>query len=101
MSKVHTSKSSPLPTEATVVVAPTAPAKPKVVALRGGPAISTVKMGPNVYHVQAPHNILWWNIVTAKLAASDDGTAAVTDLLEHMPGTMIRYLVARGYLIGQ
>ena len=103
MSKVHTVKSapaaaSPLPTVAAPVI-PVATPKAKVVALRGGPAIATVKLGAKNYRVTAQHNIDWWATVTRQLAASENGQVAVTALLEaKIPGTMIRYLVSRGYL---
>lgn len=102
MSKTHKiAPASPLPTVATVVAPeqqPAKTAKAPVVALRGGPAISTVKMGGKNYRVTAAHNVAWWDQVKAELAKGS-GKAAVADIIKAgVPATMVGYLVRRDYL---
>lgn len=87
---------SAMPTAATLPVA--APKAAKVVALRGGPAVSTVKLTGVAYRVQAPHNVAWWDAVN-KCIAAGKGSAAVTDIIKAgPPATMVGYLIRRGYL---
>jgi hypothetical protein len=80
--------------------APAAPAPAKVVALRGGLAIASVRMGTKAYRVTAPHNVAWWAHVQATLQAGQ-GTASVQAVVATgVPATMVGYLVRRGYLQG-
>ena len=89
---------SAMPTVATLPAAPVAAAKPVTVALRGGPAVTSVKLGAKAYRVSAPHNVAWWKTVTDQLAASA-GEVAVQDLLKaEVPAIMVGYLIRRGYL---
>jgi hypothetical protein len=83
----------------TAVATPDAP-KPVAVALRGGPAVQALKMGPKPYRVTAPHNVLWWNAIVAELVARG-GVANVAHIQEAVPGmplTMLGYLLRRGHL---
>lgn len=83
-------------TEATIAAQP----KPAVVALRGGPAISTVTLTGKPYRVTAPHNADWWAKLNATIATAG-GTAQVKTLVEAgIPATHVGYLVRRGYLAG-
>ena len=85
--------------ETLIATAPEAPApKAKVVALRGGPAISHVKMGGQTYRVTAAHNIAWWKLVTDLLLAGDGVTTVEAILKTGVPATMVGYLVRRNYL---
>jgi hypothetical protein len=74
-----------------------APAAPATVALRGGLAISTVKLTGKQYRVGAEHNQKWWALVAAGVQAGQ-GTAAVADLVKAgVPATFVGYVVRRGY----
>lgn len=99
--KSKTPKNAIAALAATVVATPvvTPKAAPKVVALRGGPAVATVKLTGVAYRVQALHNVAWWDTVCKAIAAGG-GTAAVTDLVakENVPAIMVGYLIRRGYL---
>lgn len=100
MSKTHSipsAKQTALPSATTPVVPATAPKAP-VVALRGGAAISHVKLGAANYRVTAPHNVAWWATVNQQLSANN-GVAPVADILKAgVPAIMVGYLVRRGYL---
>lgn len=92
---------SALPSVASVAqAAPAAPvAKAPVVALRGGPAVSAVKLTGTVYRVTAPHNVAWWELVKGEIAKGTDGVAPVAAVLKTgVPATMVGYLIRRGYL---
>lgn len=92
---------APAPVAPVVVAVPApAPVQAKVVALRGGLAISAVKLSGKAYHVTAPHNVEWWNTVQAAIA-SGQGQATVQALVAaKVPANMVGYLVRRGYLVG-
>ena len=85
---------------ATVKQATAAPA-PKVVqavALRGGLAVASVKVGPKNYRVKAKHNAEWAATI-AGLLTKGKGTTTVKEIMaEGIPATMVGYMVRRGYL---
>jgi hypothetical protein len=81
----------------TPTVAPSTP-KPTTVALRGGLAIASVKLGGKPYRVTAAHNVAWWQ-ATQKCLSDGKGVATVQALVATgMPATMVGYMVRRGYL---
>lgn len=102
--KVTVSKPAAQPLAALVAAvtaqpAPAAPAKPVTVALRGGAAISTVKLTGKAYRVGAAHNKAWWDQCTAAVAAGN-GTAAVADMIKAgVPAIFVGYVVRRGYMV--
>jgi hypothetical protein len=82
------------------VAGPAAPASAApVVALRGGPAVQAVTLGAKPYRVTAPHNVAWWQAITAALQAND-GTATVAQVTAAAgcPLTHLGYLLRRGHL---
>lgn len=91
---------STMPTLETLPAAPVAPA-PQTIALRGGLAITNVKLTGAVYRVGAPHNAIWWQYLAKELAA---GPQPVAGLLfsqanpNGAPAAFIGYVVRRGYL---
>ena len=92
---------SPLPTVATLPVPEAKPAKAKVIALRGGPAISTIQLTGNKYRTGVKHNADWWFILCDALAA---GPTAVEPLVgsgvdgKTVPSHFITYTLRRGYI---
>jgi hypothetical protein len=87
-----------VPTVATP--APATPAAPApVVALRGGPAVQAVTLGAKAYRVTAPHNVAWWQAITATLQANG-GIATVQQVTAAAgcPLTLLGYLLRRGHL---
>jgi hypothetical protein len=80
------------------VVAP-APAPAVAVALRGGGAVTALKLGGKPYRVTAPHNRAWWDAIVSELVARG-GVANVADLQEVVgcPLTHFGYLLRRGHL---
>jgi len=92
-----TSSSKPAP------AAQPAPAPAPVVALRGGIAVASVTLGSKPYHSRAPHNVAWWQAVTAAITAGS-GTASVAPLVQPapqgagVPAHFIAYGLRRGYL---
>lgn len=84
---------------AQVAATPAAPAaKPVAVALRGGAAITTVKLTGKNYRVGAAHNKDWWDQCCAAIAKGK-GTAPVADMIKGgVPAIFVGYVVRRGYL---
>ena len=87
---------------ATVAALPAPVATPaKTVALRGGPAVSSVALTGAVYRTTAPHNQQWWLALSKSLAA---GPVAVSGLLltpeqpQGIPAHFVGYALRRGYL---
>lgn len=77
-----------------------APAKPATVALRGGPAVTTIKLTGNPYRTGAVHNAAWWKTLSDKLAK---GPQPVAPLLGDgtngtVPAHFVGYALRRGYL---
>lgn len=69
---------------------------PKTVALRGGAAVSKVKVKEGAkYNTKAEHNMKWWNHL---MTTCKDNGAAVTDLTKEVPAHFIGYCLRRGYL---
>jgi hypothetical protein len=79
-----------------------APAPAKVVALRGGAAVQSIKLSGNPYRTGAPHNQLWW--ATISKACEGGKAAEVAKLLASkenpngVPAHFIGYTLRRGYL---
>ena len=73
---------------------------PQAVALRGGLAITAVRLTGKPYRVSAPHNVAWWATL-AQVLAQHGGTAPVPAVVKAgLPATHVAYLVRRGYLQG-
>ena len=73
---------------------------PQAVALRGGLAITAVRLTGKPYRVTAPHNVAWWATL-AQVLAQHGGTAPVPAVVKAgLPATHVAYLVRRGYLQG-
>lgn len=71
----------------------------KVVALRGGQAIATVKLAAKAYRTGCTHNAAWWATIGQQVAAGN-GTAPVATLLAaKVPAPFVGYCVRRGYLV--
>ncbi len=92
------------PAQASATQPAAAPAP--VVALRGGPAVATVALKPGaVYRTKAPHNVAWWQAVTAACAAGPAAVAQLTAQPEQggsgVPAHFVGYCLRRGYLVAQ
>lgn len=85
----------------TPAAAPVAPAKAKVVALRGGAAVASIALTGTPYRTGAPHNKVWWDKL---VAACGKSSAPVAPLLETpanptgVPSHFIGYALRRGYI---
>jgi len=97
-------KASPLPTVATpaTVAAPAAPVP--VVALRSGPVVQAIAIGPKVYRVKAEHNVLAWNHIQAAMGNGPLPIAAALAAIAKHPGlgtapAFMQYCLRRGYLV--
>lgn len=100
--KAKPAKASPLPTVATPAPAPVAPAP--VVALRTGPAVQAVALGPKVYRVKAEHNLVAWRAVEALMATGPAPMPAVLETIKLHPSLggasgFMQYCLRRGYLV--
>ena len=75
------------------------PKAPPVVALRGGPAIASVKLTGKNYRVGAKHNQEWWALCQ-KACAEGNGTASVEKLVKDLdvPAIFVGYVIRRGYM---
>ena len=96
-------KASPLPV-ATAAPAPAAPAPVPVVALRTGPVVQAVAIGPKVYRVKAAHTLQAWTAVQALMAAGPAPMPAVLDAIKAHPSVggatgFVQYCLRRGYLV--
>lgn len=89
------------PSPVTVVQAAPAPAPASaapVVPVRGGLAISSVKLTGKQYRVGAKHNAEWWQ-QCQDIVAQGNGSAAVADLVKAgVPAIFVGYVVRRGYM---
>jgi len=96
-------KASPLPTVATpAAVAPVAPVP--VVALRTGPVVQAVSIGPKVYRVKAEHTLVAWTALQTLMAAGPAPMPAVLDAIKAHPSVggatgFVQYCLRRGYLV--
>jgi hypothetical protein len=100
--KAKAPKASPLPTVATP--APVAPAPVPVVALRTGPVVQAVALGPKVYRVKAAHTLQAWTAVQALMATGPAPMPAVLDSIKQHPSVggatgFVQYCLRRGYLV--
>jgi hypothetical protein len=100
--KAKAPKASPLPTLATP--APVAPAPVPVVALRTGPVVQAVALGPKVYRVKAEHNLVAWQAVQALMAGGPAPMPKVLDTIKQHPSLggasgFMQYCLRRGYLV--
>jgi hypothetical protein len=91
-------KASALPTVAT----PAAPTP--VVALRTGPVVQAVALGPKVYRVKAAHTLQAWTAVQALMATGPAPMASVLDSIKQHPSVggatgFVQYCLRRGYLV--
>lgn len=91
------------PVETPKAEQPAAAEQPKVVALRGGLAVATVKLAGKKYATKAPHNLEWWGSIAK--ACEGDKAASVADLTKAakdggagVPTHFIGYCIRRGYL---
>ena len=101
--KAKPAKASPLPTVATPLPAPTVAPVP-VVALRSGPVVQAVAIGPKVYRVKAAHNLDAWQAVQALMANGPAPMPAVLDTIKLHPSLggasgFMQYCLRRGYLV--
>lgn len=90
---------TPMPTLATLPTAPVV--APKTIALRGGMAVTNVKLTGTPFRVAAPHNQLWWKTLSEKLAAGPQpvaGLLASTAQPNGVPAHFLGYALRRGYL---
>jgi hypothetical protein len=77
--------------------APAATPKAETVALRGGPAVQSVRLTGKAYRTAAKHNADWWATITSK--ATLETPATVAALLEaKVPAHFVGYAMRRGYL---
>ena len=97
-------KASPLPVAlpAPVVAAPAAPVP--VVALRTGPVVQAVALGPKVYRVKAAHTLAAWQAVQALMATGPAPMPAVLASIATHPSVggatgFVQYCLRRGYLV--
>lgn len=81
---------------------PAAPAQaapapqPATVALRGGPAVATVRLTGKPYRSAAKHNTDWWALITAAKGGP------VQELVKAgVPTHFIGYTMRRGYLAAE
>ena len=96
-------QTNPMEAIAKAVTTEAAPKADKAVsvALRGGPAITHVKLSGANYRTTAAHNVEWWKAVTEACKA---GPAEVSKLLltkdnpKGVPGHFIGYTLRKGYL---
>lgn len=94
---------SPLPTVATLpTLAPVAPLP--VVALRSGPVVQAVTMGPKVYRVKAAHTLVAWQAVCGLMASGPAAMPAVLTAIKAHPSLggaagFVQYCLRRGYLV--
>ena len=93
---------SPLPTVATPTPAPVAPMP--VVALRSGPVVQAVTMGPKVYRVKAAHTLVAWQAVCGLMAGGPAAMPAVLTAIKAHPSLggaagFVQYCLRRGYLV--
>lgn len=101
MPKVKSVKAQAMPTAVTLPATVAVVAKPVTVALRGGPAITSIKLSGTVYRTGAVHNKAWFELVQAALK---DGAAPVAPLVgsgtdgKTVPSHFIGYCIRRGYL---
>ena len=100
--KAKAPKASPLPTLATP--APVAPAPVPVVALRTGPVVQAVSIGPKVYRVKAAHTLQAWTAVQALMASGPAPMPKVLDAIKAHPSVggatgFVQYCLRRGYLV--
>lgn len=101
VAKAPSTPATPLQALAATLVAQPAAQPAKTVALRGGQAVTTVKLSGANYRTAAPHNQVWWN---ALCAALKDGPQAVAPLLatpanpQGVPAAFVGYAIRRGYL---
>jgi hypothetical protein len=103
--KGKTSKAvaSPLPTVATPPIAtPVVPVP--VVALRSGPVVQAIAIGPKVYRVKAPHNVLAWQHIQAAMQGGPLPIAGALAAIAKHPGlgtapAFMQYCLRRGYLV--
>lgn len=75
-----------------------------VVALRSGPAVQAVALGPKVYRVKAEHNLVAWRAVEALMANGPAPMPAVLDTIKAHPSLggasgFMQYCLRRGYLV--
>lgn len=96
--KAKPAKASPLPT-----AAPAAAPVP-VVALRSGPVVGAVAIGPKVYRVKAEHNLAAWQAVQALMANGPAPMPAVLETIKLHPSLggasgFMQYCLRRGYLV--
>jgi hypothetical protein len=94
-------KASTLPTVATP--APTAAPVP-VVALRTGPVVQAVSIGPKVYRVKAAHTLVAWQAVQGLMATGPAPMPAVLQAIKAHPSVggatgFVQYCLRRGYLV--
>lgn len=69
---------------------------PATVALRGGPAVATVRLTGKPYRSAAKHNTDWWATITAAKGG------AVQELIKAgVPSHFIGYTMRRGYLTAE
>jgi len=90
---------SPLPTVATPTPAPV-----PVVALRTGPVVQAVSIGPKVYRVKAAHTLVAWQAVQALMASGPAPMPAVLASIAAHPSVggatgFVQYCLRRGYLV--
>lgn len=97
-------KANPLPTVQTPVPAPVEPVAVPVVALRTGPVVQAVSIGPKVYRVKAEHTLIAWTAVQALMANGPAPMPAVLDAIKAHPSVggatgFVQYCLRRGYLV--
>jgi hypothetical protein len=100
-------KATPLPTVQTPVPAPVeAPvaAPVPVVALRTGPVVQAVSMGPKVYRVKAEHTLVAWTAVQKLMATGPAPMDQVLTAIKAHPSVggatgFVQYCLRRGYLV--
>lgn len=98
-------KASPLP-NSTVwpAFAQATPAPVPVVALRTGPVVQAVSIGPKVYRVKAAHTLVAWQAVQGLMAAGPAPMPAVLQAIKAHPSVggatgFVQYCLRRGYLV--
>jgi hypothetical protein len=115
--QVKAPKASPLPTAADVASTMAAvaaqltpntthtPAAPvPVVALRTGPVVQAVSIGPKVYRVKAAHTLVAWQAVQGLMATGPAPMPAVLQAIKAHPSVggatgFVQYCLRRGYLV--
>lgn len=98
MSKVKSVKAQAMPTAVTLPATVAVVAKPVTVALRGGPAITSIKLSGTVYRTGAVHNKEWFTKLQAELAAGPQPVAPLLAAPHNIPSHFIGYCIRRGYL---